>query len=160
VDWREALLQFLFQTLDDAFLLDLSTRSEPSREPGLATGLGLRRALAEFLDSLELDSARQQVHQLEHWLDRKFTDRALTALVLCVAVLESRVRNGFVVRDSAERRAAVARTADFRAAVEVTLATAKRLGRALPEEETVNVAVQLLGAGVRKTLADLISSEA
>ncbi len=152
---RAAIVQFLIEAMGEGYYLPLCAGSQPSpRMPEPPAG---PRLALPFLAGLDLEFARRLVDSMESHLSRQFTDSSRISLLLAMAVLMYRAQQGRPADVDPEQLAAVRPHREFLVASAATLALEQRLGIALPEEETAYVAMELLGAWTRRTLAEMVA---
>jgi len=156
-DWREAITGFLLETMEEKLLLALSAHSQSVLQVGTEGKVGFSQALSAFLEGLELDFCRRLVDSMESLLHLQFTDQARVSLVLCMAILVNRIQQDKVVEFPPEHLESLSGQSEFRAAKIAAERIAQHFGISIPEPEIAYIAMQLLGAGIRRPLSDIVA---
>jgi mannitol operon transcriptional antiterminator len=156
-DWREAVIEFLLETMGEELSLALTARSQSALRLRMKGKVGLSQALFALFEGLELDLSGALVDAAESQLQLQFADKARLALVFCIAILIRRVQQGRIVELPPECLESLRGQGEFRAAGIAARGIAQRLSISLPEPEIVYIAMQLLGAGIRRPLSDIMA---
>lgn len=157
-DWREALVQLVLEALDQKRLLALCTRPETAGPVETRRESGFLGAIASFARILELEFCRQLVERIERMLDVQFTDMARVSLLLSTAIQIARIQRGKSVELASEDLATIKEKREFYIAEMAADRIARRLKLSMTEQEIAYMAMHLLGAGVARTLSDIVAS--
>ncbi|MEM4724255.1 MAG: PRD domain-containing protein, partial [Candidatus Hadarchaeum sp.] len=154
--WRQALLQLLLEALDPKQLLALCAR--PDHVGPLETRQGgFLGNLVVFFKTLELDFCRQLVERIERLLDVQFTDMGRVSLLLSTAIQIDRIRKEKSIEIASDDLDAIKVKREFYVAEMAADRIARRLKLSMPEQEIAYMAMHLLGAGISRTLSDIIA---
>jgi mannitol operon transcriptional antiterminator len=156
-DWREAVIEFLLEAMGEELSLALTAQSQTALRVRMRGKVGLSQALWELCEGLELDLSRELVDSAESLLQLQFADKARLALVFCLAIAMSRVQQGRTVELPSECLETLRDQREFHAAGIAAKEIAQCSGISLSEPEIVYIAMQLLGAGVRRPLSDIMA---
>jgi len=155
-DCREAVVDFLLDTVGEMPLLVLCEGSKTAFRSRLKHETGLLCVLSAFLEDLDLGYSRKLVDSFEEMLQLQFADNAYVSLALHLAILIARIRRGRIVELMPEHLESVREQKEFHAAKIVVEQIEQRFDIAPTESEVTYIAMQLLGAEIRWTIPDII----
>jgi mannitol operon transcriptional antiterminator len=155
-DWREAVVGFLLDTVGEMPLLALYAGSKTALRSRLKREADLLRCLSAFLEGLELCDSKTLVDSMRETLHLQFTDNAYVSLVLHLAILIGRVRQGKAIELAPEHLESLREQREFFTAKLIAEQIDSSLGTALTESEVAYIAMQLLGAKIQRTVPDIV----
>ena len=154
-DWREAVVCFLLDTVGEIPLLALCEGSKAALRSRVKGKVGLLRVLWAFLEDLELSYSKELVDSIESTLHLEFTDNSYFSLVLHLAILIGRIRQGKIVELQPEHLESLKEKKEFHIARIVAEQIEQGFNIIPTESEVTYITMQLLGAKVRRTVSDI-----
>jgi len=153
-DLRAATVDFLIASVGEAHLLALCSGSKTALCLRQGGDIGFWQALSAFLQTLELSYANRLVVSTENAMASRFTDSSHVALTLYLAVLIPRLREGKGIKVRPEHLQDLKERKEFSVARVIAERIERFFGISLPELEIACIAMRLLGAEARRTIAD------
>jgi transcriptional antiterminator/mannitol/fructose-specific phosphotransferase system IIA component (Ntr-type) len=155
-DWRETVVAFCLGAVGEIPLLALCEGSEAAFRSEMRGKVGLLRVLCAFFEDLELRYLKKLVDSIESTLQLQFADTARASLILHLALMAKRAQEGRTVQVPPDHSEGLRGRREFCAAKTVARQVEQRYGFALLESEVAYVAMQVLGAKTRRTIADIV----
>ena len=158
IDWREAFVDFLLDTVGEMPLLALCAGSTAALRSRLKCQANLLHRLSAFLEDLELCYSKTLVDSIRGMRGQQFTDDAYAALVLHLAILIMCVQQGKTVELAPEHLERLREHRGFLTAKLIAEQIDQDLDVTLAESEVACIAIQLLGAKVQQTVSDIVGA--
>lgn len=156
-DLRQAIVAFLMENVDEAYLVALCRRGKRAACSHKQTKDGFWQALSSFLKTLELRYAQVLTASIENMLNVRFTDTSHVALVLHLAILIWRAQKGKSIEVGPESLHNFAQRKEFSVARIIAERIDRWFSLSLPESEVAYIAMLCLGTEPRNTIFDTVN---
>jgi mannitol operon transcriptional antiterminator len=157
--WREAVVDFLLDSVGEMSLLALFTGSIEALRSRMKAKACFFRVLSAVFEDLDLDFSKNLVDSLERTLRVQFTDNAYASLVLHLSLLVTRTQQGKTICLPREQTESLRAQRVFHEAKRLAQAIEQHRGVSLAESEVAYIAAQVLGAKTRRTVSDIVGGK-